>query len=374
MPPGLTTRSSVLFVGNFESDVGYAWRFIEGLWIEVAAHPALHGHDVQVVFPAVTEISDLIQAMGWPVHEVAFPGSLREDLRFLRKHRVEVIYLTDRAFGSPRYALYRLAGVKTIIVHDHTPGLRDEPGFFRGLLKSALRRIPMVSCDAAFGVGRFIVDRIARVGRLPTSRIFKVTNGIEPGDSPPPRPPREAVRIITSSRADAYKRIDFAIDVIAELVVNRGFANLRYTLCGHGPDLEAFKHRAVDKGVAHVVDLPGRVDDVPERLLEADIALHPSRGEALSLAILEYMRAGLPVVVSDNPSVNSPLDEGVDSLFYREGDVSAAADALERLVSDPGLREELGRHGRRHMVERYSRDHMLAELRTALTAVLGGGR
>jgi glycosyltransferase involved in cell wall biosynthesis len=362
-------RPSVLFVGNFESDVGYAWRFIEELWLRIAAHPALQGYDPRVVFPRITQISERLKATGWPTYEVPFPGSLADELRFIREHRVEIIYLSDLAFCSPRYALYRLAGVKTIIVHDHTPGLRDVPGPVRGLLKRVGCATPGLSCDAAFGVGRFIVDRIIRVSGLPKAKVHRVTNGIEPGKPPPPRPRRDVVRIVTASRADVYKRIDFAIDVVAELVLRRGVTNLHYTFCGDGDDLEAFRQRAIDKGVSHLIEFTGRVANVPERLLEADIALHPSRGEALSLAILEYMRAGLPVVVSDNPSVNSPLEEGVDGLFFREGDVSSGADVLERLIRDPALREEMGRSARQHMVEGYSRDHMFAELAAALSSV-----
>jgi glycosyltransferase involved in cell wall biosynthesis len=360
---------SVLFVSNFESNVGYAWRFIEELWLRIAAHPALQGYDALVAFRRITKISELLEATGWPTYQMPFPGSLADELRFIREHRVEVVYLTDRAFCSPRYALYRLAGVKTIIVHDHTPGLRDVPGPVRGLLKRAACAVPGLSCDAAFGVGRFIVYRIIRVSGMPKSRVYRVTNGIDPGEPPSPRPRRDLVRIVTASRADVYKRIDFAIDVVAELVLHRGVTNLHYTFCGDGHDLEAFRQRAIDKGISHVIEFTGRIGNVPERLLEADIALHPSRGEALSLAILEYMRAGLPVVVSDNPSVNSPLEEGVDGLFFREGDVSSGADVLERLIRDPELREEMGRSARRHMVERYSRDNMFAELSTALSAV-----
>ena len=373
MPSGLDARPSVLFVGNFESNVGYAWRFIEEIWVEIAAHPALAKYEPRVAFPAIQGVSERLEATGWPTYEIAFPGSLREELRFLREHRVEVLYLTDLTFASARYVWYRLAGVKTIIVHDHTPGLRDVPGAVRALLKSAACRAPLMSCDAAFGVGRFIVDRMARAARMPASKVFLVTNGLEPGPPPPARPERSVVHMVTASRADVYKRIDFAIDVMAELVVSRGVTNLRYTLFGHGEDLEAFVQRAIDKGVAHVTDFPGQVDDVPERLLEADIAIHPSRGEALSLAILEYMRAGLPVVVSDNPSVNSPLEDGVDSLFYHEGDVVAAADAVERLIRDRALREEMGRQARRRMVAGHSRDRMFAELRTALSSVFAAG-
>lgn len=376
MVPPSNARPSVLFVGNFASGVGYAWRFIEDLWIKIAEHPALADYEMRIVFRKITTVSEKLRSVGWATHELAVPGPLLAELRFLREHRVEVMYLTDRPFWSPRYLLYRWAGVKTIIVHDHTPGLRSSSGSIRAALKRLARSVPGMSCDAAFGVGRFIVDRIIRVGGLPPSKVHRVTNGIPPGDPPPPRTRGETVRIITVSRADQYKRIDFAIDVMAELVVARGVEGVHYVFCGDGPDLESFKQRASARGVSHVIEFAGRVSDVPERLLEADIAIHPSRGEALSLAILEYMRAGMPVVVSDNPSVNSPLAEGVDAFFFREGDVSSAADVLERLIDDPDLREEMGRQARRRMEEGYSRANMLAELETALSSVfpLSAGR
>jgi glycosyltransferase involved in cell wall biosynthesis len=366
-----TDPRGVLFVGNFESDVGWAWPFIEDLWLEIARHPALEDHVFHVIYWVVREISPRLRSAGWEITERSFPGDLADLRTFLRARRIRVVYLSDRAFCSPVYALCRAAGVETIIVHDHSPGLQEEPGPVRGALKSAVCRLPWVPCDAAFGVGPFVVDRIRRVNRLPRARIHRVTNGIDPGPEPPARPPSDTVRLITAARADVYKGIDFAVDVMAEVVLNRGLDEVRYEFCGEGPDLEAFRERAGARGVDHVIEFPGLVADVPARLARADVALHPSKGEALSLAILEYMRAGLPVIVPDNRSVNSPLRDGVDAVFYREGDVASAADAVEALVRDRDRRLALGRQARRSQVENFSRENMLDELRRALSATLG---
>src|SRR5690625_7175583 len=109
------------------------------------------------------------------------------------------------------------------------------------------------------------------------------------------------------ARANYYKGIDVAIKVMHHLVHTAGISHLHYVLYGDGPNLDEFKALADRYKVMDYITFAGAVSDVPDRLLSCDIAFHPSRGEAMSLAILEYMRAGLPVVASDNPSVSSAL-------------------------------------------------------------------
>ena len=365
-----STEPGVLFVANFRSDVGYAWRFIEELWLAIARHPRLAGHRFHVAFPVVGTVSPQLREGGFEIHERAFPGDLRDLGSFLRRHRIRVVYLSDRPFCSWIYGLCRLHGVKTVIVHDHSPGTRQPPGPVRGIAKSLACRSPALRCDAGFGVGAFVVDRMVEVNRMPRERVFRVTNGIEPGPPPEPRPESDGVRIITVARATEYKGIDLALDAMAELVHRRGRRDVRYELCGDGPDLERFRRRAEEARLGEFVEFPGLVSDVPRRLARADVAFHPSRGEALSLAILEYMRSGLPVVVSDNPSVNSPLTDGVDARFYPEGDAKAAATVLEELVVDRALRLEMGRAARRSLEEGFTRANMLRELDEAISAAL----
>tara|TARA_R100000365_G_C2727370_1_gene58355 strand:- start:38 stop:646 length:609 start_codon:yes stop_codon:yes gene_type:complete len=193
-----------------------------------------------------------------------------------------------------------------------------------------------------------------------------VTNGISLEETIQPRKSNKVTTIVTVSRATYYKGIDFAIDAVYKLVYHEGIRNFRYILYGDGPDLDAFKKRAEKLGVSEYVYLPGSVNNISECLIKSDIAFHPSKGEAMSLAILEYMRAYLPVVASDNPSVSSSLVHNDFALLYPEGDVNESVQILKKLILSKELRKRLGRSGRKKIETDYSEKAMLLRFSSAL--------
>lgn len=115
----------------------------------------------------------------------------------------------------------------------------------------------------------------------------------------------------------------------------------------------------------------GAVSNVAAKLEPCDIAFHPSKGEAMSLAILEYMRAGLPVVASNNPSVSSTLEHDHDSVIYQEGIVESAVDALLWLINSSEYRSRLGKCGQSRVEKEFSTEAMLNRFRGALSTVAG---
>jgi len=85
---------------------------------------------------------------------------------------------------------------------------------------------------------------------------------------------------------------------------------------------------------------------VPEEELVAwyhatDALAFPSTNEGWGLAVLEALAAGRPVVTSDLPVFFEYLTDEVSALMPPVGDHLALAEALERVATDPGLRERL---------------------------------
>jgi glycosyltransferase involved in cell wall biosynthesis len=91
---------------------------------------------------------------------------------------------------------------------------------------------------------------------------------------------------------------------------------------------------------------------VPVWLRALDIGVMPypnTRHYALELSPLkmfEYMAAGLPIVASDLPSIRLHLEDGVNALLGRPGDPVSSAEAITRLLRDPGLAERLASRAR----------------------------
>jgi glycosyltransferase involved in cell wall biosynthesis len=79
--------------------------------------------------------------------------------------------------------------------------------------------------------------------------------------------------------------------------------------------------------------------------------------EATSVAALEAMACGLPVVASDVGGLPEIVDGSVGALVP-PGDAGALAGALVALLSDP-RRSEKGRLARQRVVERWSNDRLV---------------
>jgi glycosyltransferase involved in cell wall biosynthesis len=117
--------------------------------------------------------------------------------------------------------------------------------------------------------------------------------------------------------------------------------------------------------------VPG--DQVGAFLAAADVEAHWLTGlNALSLATMEAMSAGVPVLTTAYPEqAEDGLRSWENSVTVPPGDVAAAAAGLVRLLTEPDLRRRIGRAGKDLIRRRYSWDAVRAqheELYERLTA------
>ena len=75
----------------------------------------------------------------------------------------------------------------------------------------------------------------------------------------------------------------------------------------------------------------------------ADVFLFPSDTETFGNVTLEAMASGLPTVCADAPGSNALVNDGETGFLAQPGDAAGFLEAVERLVTDPALRREMGR-------------------------------
>jgi glycosyltransferase involved in cell wall biosynthesis len=92
-------------------------------------------------------------------------------------------------------------------------------------------------------------------------------------------------------------------------------------------------------------------DALKELYREADVFALPSRGDAVPLAVVEGMAAGLPVIATRVGAVEELV--GKAGIVVPPRDVESLAAALSRLAADPSLRERLGREAVERARRRY---------------------
>ena len=116
-----------------------------------------------------------------------------------------------------------------------------------------------------------------------------------------------------------------------------------FVIVGDGHLRSSIEDRCRADGLADDVLFTGHVDRAAARVLPLfDIFFQPSLWEAMSMVIVEAMAAGKPVVATDVGDNRHVVVDGATGYVVAKGDIAAMADALARLVADPGQRRSFG--------------------------------
>ena len=362
---------NILLVGNWPSDTGYAWWLMERFWIAIARHYKTSERRIFVSFPQVREVNPDFAAAGIEVVEFTFDLSHPDRIKSLiEQHKIGCVYLTDQKYLSPTYRAMRKAGVEIIIVHDHTPGERTTASGPRRWLKSFMGRIPGLGADAYIAVSPPVFERFLNAACLPRHKCFLATNGIDIEkfhESPAVDIRRElgltmeAKLVVSVGRASQYKGIQRIIEA-ASIVREKSTQPVHFIHCGDGPDLGFFNDLIAKRRLQDRFLMLGKRSDVAGILKSCDIAAHASEGEGLSLAILEFMEAELPVVLPDSPTVSQSVQDRVSGLLYRRGSVEDLAAKLLELLESPSLRKSMGSAAQRAVHEKYDLNGTIRDL------------
>jgi glycosyltransferase involved in cell wall biosynthesis len=112
---------------------------------------------------------------------------------------------------------------------------------------------------------------------------------------------------------------------------------------------------AEEMGAGDAVVFTGPTRDVPSYLRAADLFVLPSVRETQSLALLEAMACGLPVIASRlDGATDTFVDDRRNGRLIPPGDERALADALHEMVSDPAAAWVMGARARDTVLERYA--------------------
>jgi len=234
---------------------------------------------------------------------------------------------------------------------------------YRVLKAPLLRR-----ADGVITVSRWAAEFLTRVHRVPNVRY--VQNGVDPERFRPPEPgEKEALKKeFGLEGVVALLPARFAVSLeknqITALLAARGVPGLTLAFAGEGPLLGPMRRLARLLGAENVRFL-GRVSRMPELYRAADLFFFPTLGENQSLATLEAMASGLPVLTSDIPAQRELVTPGVEGLLEAPTP-GPMRRALVQLSSDPGLRARLGQAARKWVLAH----HRLEQTAAALARLL----
>ncbi|HLP76920.1 MAG TPA: glycosyltransferase, partial [Candidatus Paceibacterota bacterium] len=170
---------------------------------------------------------------------------------------------------------------------------------------------------------------------------------------------------------------DFVIGTVSRIAPLKGHADLleavtgilpsfpriRILFVGDGslrPEIEA-KTRALNLE-KHVI-FTGLVPpaEVPRYIGAMDCVAHLSQREALARVLPQALTAGKPILAYEFDGADELCISGETGFLIPIGDTGNVAERLLQLASDPALRHDLGRRGRKLVAERFSIERMVEQ-------------
>lgn len=361
------------------------------------------GWDVTVICPATVAcaerdiVIDGIQvyrhslpviARGAAGFLVEYPLALfhetRLALRAFRRRRFDVVHICNPPDLLFLVALpYQLLGRALIFdQHDICPELFESKFHRRGLLHALLRLFEWLTFksadvviaanatfrDIALGRGGKRPADVFTVYSVPDLATFRRVASLE-------RPAGAPLVIGYVGVMGAQDGVCNLIEAVAKLQARGLTSGVRLRLVGDGPELDALRALAVERGVADICDFTGFLGG--EALLGAlssfDIGVIPDPfdvyNDKISMnKVFEYSTLGLPIVAFDLRETRRLL--GDSALYATAYTVDGLTESLSRLVTDAGLRRDLGGRAAALAARTFRWDEQVSQLLAAYNRAL----
>ena len=210
-------------------------------------------------------------------------------------------------------------------------------------------------------------DSIRRIPNAVDVAMFRPTTN---EDEPAQRPSPDNFTVLFVGALEANKGI---FDIVAAAGLLRAdHPDMRWLLCGDGPDAARLRQAVADAGLDDVIRLAGRQDRdrLPALYRGADAAVVPSHREAFSTVLLEAMASGLPCVGTAVGGTPEIIDADRTGHLIPAGNPQALADGVGRLARDRRRARAMGRAGREKAERHFAWTEVAARIETAYRLVL----
>ena len=145
-------------------------------------------------------------------------------------------------------------------------------------------------------------------------------------------------------------------------------SSVKYLICGKGPLDEELLYLVKELDLERQVMLLGYRTDIIEINHVADVFVFPSFREGLSVALMEAMACGLPVVCSDIRGNRDLIEDGKGGFLVEPSSVDDFIQAIRKLAQDDSLRVS-ARLYNKSKVEDYDMDIVLKKMKSIYESV-----
>jgi glycosyltransferase involved in cell wall biosynthesis len=238
-----------------------------------------------------------------------------------------------------------------------TFGGRAILNFLRG--SDAFYRVLSTRCFSYLISQSFRADHIVRIPNGVDSEKYRPTP--EPRlDAPGP----ERI-ILCVARLEYPKGVDVLLHAWGRMMraPAEWHAHLKPRLCivGNGIFKPQMERIVAELGIQESVEFLGLRKDVLDLLRSAWGFVLPSRWEGMPNALLEAMACGLPCVATRVSGSEDIITHEINGLLVQPEQPAEMAQALQRILEDPGLARRLGQEGRNTILREYQLNEVVEQ-------------
>jgi phosphatidyl-myo-inositol dimannoside synthase len=224
-----------------------------------------------------------------------------------------------------------------------------------------LRRMALRSANLVLAPSKYTAEQVAAVQGVATEKLRVLPWALDPqfeglapqaakSAAPANFPEGRVVLTVGRWRADErYKGMDTLITALPRLLPR--FPELQLAAVGDGDDRAWLEDLAEETGVErHVHFLSGlSYAELAACYAHCEMFALPSKGEGFGLVYLEAMACGKPVIGGAHGGAPEVIDDGKTGYLVPHGDAVQLATAIETLLADAALEQEMGRRGRQRV-------------------------
>ncbi|MBN1221224.1 MAG: glycosyltransferase [Anaerolineae bacterium] len=175
---------------------------------------------------------------------------------------------------------------------------------------------------------------------------------------PCPSAPSGPLRLLFVGRLRYYKGLDTLLHALTRL------PQVHLIIVGIGPMQAEWQTLAQQLGLAERVTFAGEIDELhlTDYYNQADVFVLPSnaRSEAYGIVLLEAMASGLPCITTELGTGTSWIvQDGITGFVVPPQNPPALAEAINKLVSNPSLRQQFGQAALKRVQTEFSQEIMV---------------
>jgi glycosyltransferase involved in cell wall biosynthesis len=165
---------------------------------------------------------------------------------------------------------------------------------------------------------------------------------------------KHAIVVLSVGELNKNKNHEIVIRAIGKI----NNPDINYIICGQGKLYGYLKSLSKELGIENQVHLLGFRNDIPEICKMADLFVFPSHREGLSVALMEAMASGLPVVCSNIRGNSDLIEDGKGGYLVKPGDVEGFAKYIDKFITDGEIGVDFGKLNHK-IIEDYSIEYVL---------------